>query len=85
MSIEQVVNVVEIATPKFPYLETLYIQAKDQTEKMQRTIQRLENDVEARKYKISILDKIAFSSEQDCKRTEQPRYNNNRLALYNND
>jgi hypothetical protein len=52
---------------------------------MQRTIQRLENDVEARKYKISILDKIAFSSEQDCKRTEQPRYNNNRLALYNND
>jgi hypothetical protein len=38
---------------------------------MQCTIQRLENDIEARKNKISILDKIAFSSEQDCKRTEQ--------------
>ena len=38
---------------------------------MQLTIQRLENDIEARKSKISFLDKIAFSSEENCKRTEQ--------------
>ncbi len=29
------------------------------------------NDIEAGKNKISILDKIALSSEQECKRTEQ--------------
>ena len=29
------------------------------------------NDIEARKNKISILDKIAFSCEQECRRTEQ--------------
>jgi hypothetical protein len=71
MSIEQVVNVVEIAIHKLPHMETLYVQAKDQAEKMQRTIQRLANDIEVRKNKISILDKTTFSSEQDCKRTEQ--------------
>ena len=37
---------------------------------MQHTMQRLENDVAAKEYKISILDKIAFSSEQECRRTE---------------
>jgi len=31
----------------------------------------LSNDIEALKYKISPLDKTAFSSEQDCKRIEQ--------------
>jgi len=38
---------------------------------MQLTRQYLSNDIQALKDKISILDKIAFSSEQDCKRTEQ--------------
>ena len=71
MSIVQVVNVVEIAIHKLPYMETLYIQAKDQAEKMQHTAQRLANDIEARKNKISALDKTAFSCEQNCKRTEQ--------------
>jgi hypothetical protein len=70
MSIEQIVNVVEIAIHRLPYMETLYIQAKDQAEKMQRTIQRLANDIEARKKKISALDKTTFSCEQNCKRTE---------------
>jgi transposase len=45
MNIEQVVNAVEIAIHKLPYMETLYIQAKDQAEKMQRTIQRLASDI----------------------------------------
>jgi DNA-binding protein YbaB len=71
MSIDQVINSVEIAIHKLPYMETLYRQAKDEAEKMQRTIQRLANDIAAREYKISILDKIVFSCEQDCKRTEQ--------------
>jgi len=70
MSIEQVVNAVEIAIHKLPYMETLYRQAKDQAEIMQRTIQRLANDIEERKNKISILDKTAFFSEQECKRTD---------------
>ena len=38
---------------------------------MKYTIQRLANDIEERKNKISLLDKIALSSEQECKRTEQ--------------
>ena len=34
MNIAQVVNAVEIAIHKLPYIETLYAQAKDQAEKM---------------------------------------------------
>jgi hypothetical protein len=45
MSIEQVVNAVEIAIHKLPYMKSLYRQAKDQAEKMQHTIQRLANDI----------------------------------------
>ena len=71
MSIEQVTNTLEIAIHKLPHMESLYKQAKEQAENMQHTIQRLANDIEARENKISILDKIAFSSEQECKRTEQ--------------
>jgi hypothetical protein len=71
MSIEQVVNVVEIAIHKLRYMETLYRQIKDEVNKLQYTRQSLVNDIEARKHKISLLDKIAFSSEQECKRKEQ--------------
>jgi hypothetical protein len=42
MSVEQVVNVVEITIHKLPYMESIYRQVKDQAEKMQRTIQRLQ-------------------------------------------
>ena len=71
MSIEQVANAVDTDINKLPYMESLYSQAKDQAEKMQRTVQRLANDIIALERKISVLDKIAFSSEQDCKRIEQ--------------
>jgi hypothetical protein len=71
MSIEQVANAVEIAIYKLPYMENLYRQAKDQADKMQHTIQRLANDIAALEYKISILDKTAFSIEQDCRRKHQ--------------
>ena len=52
MSIAQVINAVEIAIYKLPYMETLYEQVKEQLEKMQRTRQGLVNDIEARKHKI---------------------------------
>jgi predicted DNA-binding protein YlxM (UPF0122 family) len=71
MSIDQVVNVVDIAIHKLPYMESLYGQAKDQAEMMQHTIQRLANNISAREYKISLLDAAAFSSEQECRRKEQ--------------
>jgi DNA-binding protein YbaB len=71
MSRKQVVNAVDTAVHKLPYMENLYRQAKDQAEKMQHTIQRLANDVRALEYKKSILDKTAFSSEQECRRKEQ--------------
>jgi len=71
MSIEQVVNAVEIAIHKLPHMESLYQQAKDQAEKMQRTVQRLANDIVGLERKISILDKTAFSIELECKRKEQ--------------
>jgi uncharacterized protein YhaN len=71
MSIEQVVNAVYAAIHKRPYMESLYGQAKDQAEKMQRTVQRLANDIMALELKISILDTTAFCCEQDCKRKHQ--------------
>jgi predicted RNase H-like nuclease (RuvC/YqgF family) len=71
MSIAQVVNAVEIAIHKLPFMETLYRQAKDEAEKMQQTVERLANDIEALELKISILDKIAFSYEQECRRKHQ--------------
>jgi hypothetical protein len=71
MSIDQVVNAVDIAIHKLPYMESLYEQVKDQVDKMQRTRQGLVNDIEARKHKISLLDTTAFSIEQDCRRKHQ--------------
>jgi site-specific recombinase XerD len=46
-------------------------QVKDQTDRIQYTRQRLSNDIHALEYKLSILDKTAFSSEQECKKIEQ--------------
>jgi uncharacterized lipoprotein YehR (DUF1307 family) len=54
MSIMQVVNAVDIAIHKLPYMESLYRQAKDEAEKMQRTVQRLANNIRALEYKISL-------------------------------
>ena len=71
MSIEQVVNAVYAAIHKRPYIENLYEQVKEQVEKMQHTRQGLANDIEALKYKISVLDKTAFASEQYGKRIQQ--------------
>src|SRR5829696_2300176 len=69
MNIEQVVHVVDIAIHKLPHMETLYRQIKDEVEKLQYIRQDLLNDIAALRYKISILDKIALSAEQECRRT----------------
>ncbi len=71
MSIAQVVNVVETAIHKLPYMESLYGQAKDQAENKQHTIQRLASEIAVLQCKISLLDKTAFSIEQDCRRKHQ--------------
>ena len=66
-----VVNAVDTDINRLPYMESLYGQAKDQVDKMQRTRQGLENDIEDRKNKISLIEKIAFSCKQEYRRTEQ--------------
>jgi copper chaperone CopZ len=71
MSIEQVVNAVDTAIHKLPYMESLYRQIKDQVKKLQYTRQGLVNEIGALELEISILDKTAFSCEQERKRTEQ--------------
>jgi hypothetical protein len=71
MSVEQVANAADTDINKLPHMENLYLQAKDEEEKMQRTIQGLVNDIEERENKISFLDRISFTCEQDSKRTEQ--------------
>jgi hypothetical protein len=69
--IEKVMHALDIAGDKLPYMESLYGQVKEQVDNMQRTRQRLVNDIHALEYKISILDKTAFACEQDCRRKEQ--------------
>jgi transposase len=54
MSIDQVIDVVEIAIHKLPHMERLYEQVKDEVDKLQYARQGLVNDIEARKNKISI-------------------------------
>jgi hypothetical protein len=71
MTIEQVGNIVEIAIHKLPHMESLYKQLKDEVDKLQYIRQGLLNDIEALRYKISILDKTAFSIEQDYKGKER--------------
>ena len=71
MSIEQVANVVEIDIYKLPYMESLYKQLNDEVDKLQYAKQVLVNDIQALKYKISLLNKTPFTSEQNCKKIEQ--------------
>ena len=71
MSVEKVVNVVDIDIHKLPYMEELYGQVKNEVDNMQHTRQYLSNDIQAMKNKISILDATAFSCEHDCRRKEQ--------------
>jgi predicted nucleic acid-binding Zn-ribbon protein len=71
MSIQQVVNGAEIGIHKLPHMETLYKQVEDEVNKLQYARQSLVNEIRTLERKISILDKTAFSIEQDSRRTEQ--------------
>src|SRR5215217_8204711 len=71
MRADQVANVVEIAIHKLPHMENLYGQVTDQIDKMRRTRQGLVNDIAGLERKLSVLDKTAFSCEQERMRTEQ--------------
>jgi hypothetical protein len=71
MGLEQVVNVVDTAIHKLPYMENLYEQVTDQIDKMQRTRQGLVNDIAGLERKLSVSDITAFSCEQERMRTEQ--------------
>jgi hypothetical protein len=71
MNTAQVIYAVDIAANRLPYMESLYNQLKDEVDKLQYTIQGLLKNRDDLKYKISILDKTAFSIEQDCKRKQQ--------------
>jgi hypothetical protein len=70
MNIAQVVYDIDIAIHKLPIWK-ISRKAKDEAEKMQHTIQLLVNEIRALELKISLLDNIVFSCEQECKRTEQ--------------
>ena len=70
MSIDQVANAVDTDINRLPHMESLYRQIKDEVDKLQYIRQGLLNDIAALRYKISILDKTAFSIEQDYKRKE---------------
>jgi DNA repair ATPase RecN len=71
MTIEQLVNAVDIAIHKLPYMEDLYKQVTHEVDKLQSTREGLINHIEALKYKLSILDKAALSSEEERKKIEQ--------------
>ena len=47
MNIEQVDNAVDIAIHKLPHIEGLYKQARDETQKMQYTMQHFSNEIVA--------------------------------------
>jgi F0F1-type ATP synthase membrane subunit b/b' len=80
MNIEQVVNAVEIAIHKVPYMENLYKQAKDQAEKMQRTVQRLETYLHTLNDEIASAKALLNSYHKLCERKRQELENINNEA-----
>ena len=81
MSIEQVVNAVYAAVHKLPYIENLYEQVKEQVEKMQRTIQRLENYSHTLNDEIASAKALLNSYHLLCERKRQEaEYLNNEIS-----
>jgi hypothetical protein len=68
MSIEQVVNTVDTAANKLPYIESLYEQAKDEVDNLKDRKLYLLKDVDFLSAKISRLQEITYSLEQNCRR-----------------
>jgi hypothetical protein len=85
MTIEQIGNVVDTDINRLPHMETLYEQVKDEVDKMQHTIQRLEN------YSHTLNDEIAsakallssYHTLCDRKRQESEHLNNDISRLEN--
>jgi hypothetical protein len=80
MNIEQVVNAVDIAIHKLPYMEGLYKQLKDEVDKMQRTRQQLENYLHKLKEEIASAKSLLNSYHTLCERKRQELENINSEA-----
>ncbi len=81
MSIEQVVNAVEIAIYKLPYMESLYEQAKDEVDKMQSTREETENYLHTLNYEIASTKALLNSYNMLCERKRQEAENiNNEMS-----
>ena len=81
MSSEQVVNAVDIAIHKLPYMESLYKQLKDEVDKMQRTRQQLENYLHKLKEEIASTKELLNSYSSSCERKRQEAENLNKEIL----
>ena len=64
MSIEHVVNAVDIDIHRLPYMESLYKQIKEEVENMQLIRQRLTHEIETLKNQISIIEKARSNEYQ---------------------
>ena len=81
MGIEKVVNAVEIAVNRLPYMESLYKQLKDEVDKMQRTRQQLENYLHKLKEEIASTKELLKSYSSSCERKRQEAENLNKEIL----
>jgi hypothetical protein len=78
MSIAQVVNAVDIDIHKLPYMESLYKQAKEEVDKMQRTRLQLDNSLHTLNDEIANAKELLNSYHILCerKREESEHLNN---------
>ena len=83
MSMDQVVNAVDTAANKLPYMEDLHRQVKEEVNKLRGEKLYLLNEVDFLTAKISRLQETIDSLEQNCKRIEegiQNNYNDEKIA-----
>jgi chromosome segregation ATPase len=80
MSVDQVVNVVDIAIHRLPYMESLYGQVKEQVDRMQYKIQQLENYLHKLKEEIASAKSLLNSYHTLCERKRQELENINSEA-----
>ena len=71
MCVEKVVNAADIAADKLPYMESLYREAKDEVDKMQRTRQQLENYLHKLNEEIAGYKELLQSYHISCQRKKQ--------------
>jgi hypothetical protein len=78
MNKEQLFNVVDIAIHKLPHMESLYRQAKDEVDRMQRTRQETENNLHTLNDEIASSKELLQSYHISCqhKRQESEKLNN---------